>query len=104
LNGDAFGDVRAAVTLPPMWCAGGQGPCVAPDCRQNWSFPYPGSLLERRTFLCSAGLAPGGSATIAHVILASSSPDRVSHARLAPSILNDEDEVDRSVEALAALR
>lgn len=37
-------------------------------------------------------------------ILASSSPYRVSHARLAPSILNDEDEVDRSVEAVAALR
>lgn len=37
-------------------------------------------------------------------ILASSSPYRVSHVRLAPSILNDEDEVDRSVEAVAALR
>lgn len=37
-------------------------------------------------------------------ILASSSPYRVSHARLAPGILNNEGEVDRSVEAVAALQ
>jgi len=37
-------------------------------------------------------------------IIASTSPYRVSFARLAPSLMNDEDEVRRSVEAVAELR
>lgn len=36
-------------------------------------------------------------------IVASTSPYRVSYARLAPSLINDEDEVERSVAAVAAL-
>ena len=39
-----------------------------------------------------------------HGIVASTSPYRVSYARLAPSLINDEDEVARSVAAIASLR
>ena len=52
-----------------------------------------------------AGLSP--DAVVARLfeqgIVASSSPYRVSHARLAPSLLNDESEVERAVAAVAAL-
>lgn len=37
-------------------------------------------------------------------IIASTSPYAVSYARLAPSLVNTEDEVDRAARAVAALR
>ncbi|MGD8863497.1 MAG: aminotransferase class V-fold PLP-dependent enzyme [Myxococcales bacterium] len=52
------------------------------------------------------GHAPGAivEALLKERIVASTSPYRVSYARLAPSLLNDERQVDEAVKAVAALR
>ena len=41
---------------------------------------------------------------LTHGVVASTTPYCVSHARLAPSLINDEDEVEQAVAAVAALR